>query len=59
MAPVSQPRLARFDAKKQGNRVKTIMDGKAVAEADAGAAPVGFRFGNSGTVSRERLAWFV
>lgn len=36
---------------KQGSRIKTIMDGKAVAESDAGAAPVGFRFGNTGAVS--------
>ena len=35
---------------KQGSRIKTIMDGKAVADTDSGASPVGFRFGNLASV---------
>ena len=36
---------------KQGSRIKTIMDGSVVAQSDAGVAPVGLRFGNSGSVT--------
>ena len=35
---------------KQNNQIQTIIDGKVVATVASNTAPVGFRFGNTGTV---------